>query len=226
MPFTGYFDFLKQRRHDSKEERPKADDETDATILVSDLRLPVSSKVLTSESLRFRQWFQSNPGETEVQLQYVNVHCVWRTLQLMCRGEYTTDPCPKTQLPDEDGQLTQHASVYQLAEYWGLPGYLQNLAFENYKNIVQRGQWKTEDFLTSVNTILHPILPGDLSDVHEKENLKESRMVIFMLHHLHRYRGRFEGSLLVFCLQSSPVFLELFLNTWSKYPGKRKRSVQ
>ncbi|KAH1413959.1 hypothetical protein KXX32_002096, partial [Aspergillus fumigatus] len=70
MPFTGYFDFLKQRRHDSKEERPKADDETDATILVSDLRLPVSSKVLISESLRFRQWFQSNPGETEVQLQY------------------------------------------------------------------------------------------------------------------------------------------------------------
>lgn len=67
--------------------------------------------------------------------------------------------------------------MYQLAEYWGLPGYLQNLAFENYKNIVQRGQWKTEDFLTSVNTILHPILPGDLSDVHEKENLKESRMV-------------------------------------------------
>jgi hypothetical protein len=99
MPFTGYFDFLKQRRHDSKEERPKSDDETDATILVSDLRLPVSSKVLISESLRFRQWFQSNPGETEVQLQYVNVHCVWRTLQLMCRGEYTTDPCPKTQLP-------------------------------------------------------------------------------------------------------------------------------
>lgn len=116
--------------------------------------------------------------------------------------------------------------MYQLAEYWGLPGYLQNLAFENYKNIVQRGQWKTEDFLTSVNTILHPILPGDLSDVHEKENLKESRMVILMLHHLHRYRGRFEDSLLVFCLQSSPVFLELFLNTWSKYPGKRKRSVQ
>jgi hypothetical protein len=99
MPFTGYFDFLKQRRHDSKEERPKTDDETDVTILVSDLRLPVSSKVLISESLRFRQWFQSNPGETEVQLQYVNVHCVWRTLQLMCRGEYTTDPCPKTQLP-------------------------------------------------------------------------------------------------------------------------------
>lgn len=54
MPFTRYFDFLKQRRHDSKEERPKTDDETDATILVSDLRLPVSSKVLISESLRFR----------------------------------------------------------------------------------------------------------------------------------------------------------------------------
>ncbi|KAH1891256.1 hypothetical protein KXV57_005589 [Aspergillus fumigatus] len=98
MLFTGYFDFLKQRRHDSKEERPKTDDEMDATILVSDLRLPVSS-------------------ETEVQLQYVNIHCVWRTLQLMCCGEYTTNPCLKTQLPDEDGQLTQHASVYQLAEY-------------------------------------------------------------------------------------------------------------
>lgn len=57
MLFTGYFDFLKQRRHDSKEERPKTDDEMDATILVSDLRLPVSSKVLISESLRFHQWF-------------------------------------------------------------------------------------------------------------------------------------------------------------------------
>lgn len=112
MPFTGYFDFLKQRRHDSKEERPKADDETDATILVSDLRLPVSSKVLTSESLRFRQWFQSNPGETEVQLQYVNIHCVWRTLQLMCRGEYTTDPCPKTQLPGT--HIRRHPGDYSI----------------------------------------------------------------------------------------------------------------
>jgi hypothetical protein len=56
--------------------------------------------------------------------------------------------------------------------------------------------------------------------------LKENRMVIFMLHHLHRYRGRFEDSLLVFCLQSSPVFLELFLKAWSKYPGKRKRTLQ
>ncbi|KAF4241521.1 hypothetical protein CNMCM8980_000880 [Aspergillus fumigatiaffinis] len=207
MPFTGYFDFLKQRRHDSNEERPETDDETDATILVSDLRLPVSS-------------------EPEVQLQYVNVHCVWRTLQLMCRGEYSTEPCPKTQSPDEDGQLTQHASVYQLAEYWGLSEYLQNLAFENYKNIIQRGNWKTEDFLTSINTILHPILPGDVSAGNEREKLKESRLVIFMLHHLHKYRGRFEDNLLVFCLQSSPVFLELFLSSWSKYPGKRRSLVQ
>lgn len=53
MLFTGYFNFLKQRCHDSKEERPKADDKIDVTILVSDLRLPVSSKVLISESLHF-----------------------------------------------------------------------------------------------------------------------------------------------------------------------------
>ncbi|KAF7137134.1 hypothetical protein CNMCM5793_007198 [Aspergillus hiratsukae] len=225
MPFTGYFDFLKQRRHERKEERP-GPEEMDATILISDLRLPVSSKTLVSGSLRFREWFQSNPGETEVQLQYINVHCVWRTLQLMCRGEYTTDPCPKTRLPDDDGELTQHASVYQLAEYWGLSEYLQNIAFENYKNSVQGRRWTTEDFLTSVNTVLHPILPDDSSDTYEKENLKESRMVIFMLHQLHRYRGRFEDNLLVFCLQSSPVFLELFLSAWSKYPGKREGSVQ
>jgi hypothetical protein len=53
MPFTGYFDFLKQHRDNSKEERPKIDDEIDATILISDLRLPVSSKVLISKSLCF-----------------------------------------------------------------------------------------------------------------------------------------------------------------------------
>lgn len=112
MLFTGYFDFLKQRRHDSKEERPKADDEIDATILVSDLRLPVSSKVLISESLHFHQWFQSNPGETEVQLQYINVHYIWRTLQLMCRGEYTTNPCPKTQLLGT--HIRQHPGDYSI----------------------------------------------------------------------------------------------------------------
>lgn len=112
MPFTGYLGFLKQRCHDSKEKRPKSDDEMDATILVSDMRLPVSSKVLISESLRFREWLQSNPGETEVQLQYVNVHCVWRTLQLMSRGEYTTDPCPKTQLPGTD--IRQHPEDYSI----------------------------------------------------------------------------------------------------------------
>lgn len=96
MPFTGYFDFLKQRRHDSKEKRPEMDDKTDTTILVCDLRLPVLSKVLISKSLHFHQWFQNNPGETEVQLQYVNIHYVWRTLQLIYHGEYMTDPCPKT----------------------------------------------------------------------------------------------------------------------------------
>jgi hypothetical protein len=112
MLFTGYFNFLKQHRHDSKEERPKTNDETDATILVSDLRLPVLSKVLISKSLHFHQWFQSNPGETEVQLQYINVHCVWRTLQLMYHGEYTTDPCPKTQLPGM--HIRQHLGGYSI----------------------------------------------------------------------------------------------------------------
>lgn len=99
--------------------------------------------------------------------------------------------------------------MYQLAEYLGLSESLLEIPFANFKNALQR-EWKSEDFLLSMNTVLIPILP-DHPQMYFNNKLREDRVVKLMLDTLHKRRQKFEDVFLELFLWRAP-FRELFDN--------------
>jgi hypothetical protein len=68
-------------------------DGTDAVLIVGDVRIPVHSMVLGTQTTFFR----GKAGD--IDLNGCSIHIIWRTLELIYCGDYTEQPCPKTNMP-------------------------------------------------------------------------------------------------------------------------------
>ncbi|SPB49724.1 VID27 cytoplasmic family protein [Aspergillus niger] len=196
-------------------------DATDAVIIVGNVRIAAHNAILAAESDFYRKWLAERPQSSdipELQLHYVSIHTVWRVMELLYCQTYSSKPCPHEDQPDDKGDLEQRGAVYQLAGHLGLSQILQDTAFEYFRQAIE-GDWKIENLLNSINTILHPILQVDSLENLEKEDFRNDRIVTLMFHHLHERRALFkeDDCLLSAHLQSVPIFMELFIDSWSTY---------
>ncbi|KAK9562221.1 Anaphase-promoting complex subunit 23 [Aspergillus fumigatus] len=95
-------------------------------------------------------FFRGKAGDIDV--NGCSIHIIWRTLELIYCGDYTEQPCPKTNIPDICDDLNRHAAVCQLAELWGLPQGLREIAYQKYKAIAQ-DTCRSKDFAPSAENV-------------------------------------------------------------------------
>ncbi|BCR96710.1 uncharacterized protein AKAW2_30029A [Aspergillus luchuensis] len=248
MAPTGFF---KLKRHNNWKQKwgengPK--EQTDAVIVVGNVRIPVHNTIIAAGSRYYRQWLAVRPQKTEIpeiqlshNLESGNVHTAWRVIELLYCQSYTLKPCPLVNQPgdcflnapaytshvgketnnrqDDRGHLERRAAVYQLAEYLGLPQDLQDIAFDYYRRAIEK-EWEVDDLLNSINVILKPVLELDTLQSTQKDELQESRIVDLMFYHLHKRRILFKDDrLLSLHLQSCSVFLDIFVRSWTNFRG-------
>ncbi|RAL06555.1 BTB/POZ domain-containing protein [Aspergillus homomorphus CBS 101889] len=220
MASTGFFGLKRHNNWKQKWGVNGPEEQTDAVIIVGNIRIPVHNTILAAGSQYYRQWLAIRPRKTEIpeiQLHYVNVHTAWRAIELLYCQSYTLKPCPYAEQPDNRGPLDQRAAIYQLSEYLGLSQNLQDIAFDYYRRAVEK-DWEIEDFLTSINVILNPVLQLDVLVSAQKDELRENRIVVLMFHHLHKRRVLFKNDyLLTLHLQTSQFFMDLFVRSWASY---------
>ncbi|KAH2583506.1 hypothetical protein KXV63_005774, partial [Aspergillus fumigatus] len=131
MPPPGLFGRLIQNKRRLLWEKREG---VDATLIVADVKFGVHSMILGAESPILQSRFQASlrkSGLREIIIEEADIHTVWRTLMLIYLGYYSTSPCPKVATSDTLRGESLHASVYFLAQRWGLSQGLQKLALRN-----------------------------------------------------------------------------------------------
>jgi hypothetical protein len=119
-------------------------------------------------------------------------------------------------MSDDDHELNQHVSVYQLAQYLGLSESLIEIPLANFKSALQK-DWTSEDFLLAMSTLAIPVLPGH-SQIFSKSKIREDRVVKLMIGTLHEQREKFEDLFLNLFFEKAS-FRELLEHSYSKPPS-------
>ncbi|TQB67564.1 hypothetical protein MPDQ_005259 [Monascus purpureus] len=102
MASTGVFGLKRHNHWKQKWGAKGPEEQTDAVIIVGNIRIPVHNTILAAGSQYYRQWLAIRPRKTEIpeiQLHYVNVHTAWRVIELLYCQSYTLKPCRHADQP-------------------------------------------------------------------------------------------------------------------------------
>lgn len=106
MAPTGFFKLKRHTYWKQKwgENGPK--EQTDAVIVVGNVRIPVHNTIIAAGSRYYRQWLAVRPQKTEIpeiqlshNLESGNVHTAWRVIELLYCQSYTLKPCRHADQP-------------------------------------------------------------------------------------------------------------------------------